>query len=307
MTSSTRTTTSPGPSRGGGRATRTSRPVLAVVVAAMALLLSGLVSSPASAAPARNDSQNEALYLVHGFDLSQTPGDNCNDWGAAVNRFRALGWTGTIRTVAYYAGDVNCNTRIASASSNTSIEELGRILAWDIYSRYSQYGQSVDVVAHSMGGLVARAAITGTSRHLANWPPYIYVEDAVTIGTPHNGTGIARACGYTQCVQMRPGSSFLTWLADNAQASGGTDWTMIGTEDDDVVPVASATTESGGAGHYVWYYSGQPLEHSQQISDVSGTHRNSYWNYYSSSWVYQSAGANIITTARNAAYYWSKW
>jgi hypothetical protein len=107
---------------------------------------------------------------------------------------------------------------------------------------------------------------------------------------------------------MRPDSTFLNWLADNAQADGGTDWTMIGTEDDNYVPVASATTESGGAGHYVWYYVGHlPLEHDQQTNNVSGTFRNRYWNYYDRTWHNQLAGQNIITTAKNASYYWRLW
>jgi hypothetical protein len=228
-----------------------------------------------------------------------------------MNKFQALGWTGSLHSVAYYAGDTNCNIRIASGSNNTSIKEYGRLLAWEIYNRYSRNGRSVDIVAHSMGGLVARAAITGTARQLSGWPPYIYVEDAVTIGTPHNGTrGYAGVCSalYTACAEMLPGSSFLDWLADNAQAAGGTDWTMIGTEDDDIVPVASATTESGGAGHYVWYYAKQPLEHGQQTNNVSGTFRNKYWNYYDIwNWHNQAAGQNIITTAKNACYYWSRW
>lgn len=285
------------------------RRLLAIGIAVTSLLLSLALSPPASAAPTRNDSQSEAVYFVHGFDLSQSPGWDCGGyWTTAMNKFRSLGWTGTLHTVGFYAGDTNCSVRIANASAYTSIQELGRIFAWDIYNRHSKSGRSVDIVAHSMGGLIARAAITGTARKLANWPPYIYVEDVVTIGTPHNGTGIARLCGYTQCTDMRPGSTFLNWLADNAQASGGTDWTMIGTEDDDVVPVASATTESGGAGHYVWYYAGQPLEHSQQYTNVNGSYRSVYWNYHTpGAWYYQAAGEDIITTAKNAAYYWYRW
>jgi PGAP1-like protein len=280
--------------------------VLLVVASLVFSVISLQFAAPASAAPTRNDSQNEPVYFVPGIDISQTPGHDCNGyWGSAMNKFRALGWTGSLHSVAYYAGDTNCSIRIASGDAYTSIKEYGRLLAWDIYNRYSRYGQSVDIVAHSMGGLVARAAITGTTPQLSGWPPYIYVEDAVTIGTPHNGTGIANGCGYTE---MRPGSTFLNWLADNAQAAGGTDWTMIGTEDDDVVPVASATIESGGAGHYVWYYAGQPLEHSQQTNNVSGTFQNSYWNYSDpSNWHYQTAGQNIITTAKNACYYWNQW
>lgn len=299
------------------------------VLAIVGTLVSSVINLQfASAAPARNDSQNEPVYFVHGLHEVLTPGHNCNGyWGAAMNKFRSLGWTGSLHPVAYYAGDTRCtengniqNVRIASGDNQTSIREYGRQLAWEIHDRYSRNGRSVDIVAHSMGGLVARAAITGTARAAiigdrrtrgqGGWPPRIYVEDVVTIGTPHNGTeGWASLCSiYTVvCDEMLPNSPFLNWLADNAQADGGTDWTMIGTEDDDFVPVASATTESGGAGHYVWYYVGQPLEHSQQTNNVSGTFRNRYWNYYDRTWRYQAAGQNIITTAKNACYYWRLW
>lgn len=285
------------------------------VLAIVGILVSIVINLQfASAAPTRNDSQNEPVYFVHGihgfFDLRDTPGHDCNGyWGSAINKFRALGWTGSLYSVAYYAGDTNCSIRIASGSPHTSITEYGRLLAWEIYNRHSRYGQSVDIVAHSMGGLVARAAITGTAKNgLPNWPPHLYVEDVVTIGTPHNGTGIARGCFSAQCVDMRPDSDFLNWLADNAQADGGTDWTMIGTADDDAVPIGSATGESGGAGHYVRYYARQRLEHHQQAENVSGTFRNSYWNYYDRfNWHYQATGQNIITTAKNACYYWRHW
>jgi len=299
------------------------------VLAIVGTLVSTVINLQfASAAPARNNSQNEPVYFVHGLDLSPTPWHDCNGyWGAAMNKFRALGWTGRLHPVAYYAKDTSCtengniqNVRIASGNNLTSIKEYGRQLAWEIHDRYSKNERSVDIVAHSMGGLVARAAITGTAeaaiirdrrtREQGGWPPRIYVEDVVTIGTPHNGTqGWASVCSFftVVCNQMLPGSTFLNWLADNAQADGGTDWTMIGTEDDHFVPVASATIDSGGAGHYVWYYDEQPLEHSQQTNNVSGTFPNSYWNYYDRTWRYQATGQNIITTAKNASYYWSDW
>jgi hypothetical protein len=287
-----------------------SRARFAVLPIVGALVSSVINLQFASAAPARNDSQNEPVYFVHGLDRNPTPGTDCNDyWGAAKRKFEALGWTGRLHLVGYYAGDTNCDSSIGRHGNNqTSIMEYGRQLAWKIYRDHSQHERSVDIVAHSMGGLIARAAITGTARGLSGWPPRLYVEDVVTIGTPHNGTGgWARTCFYAQCVEMRPDSPFLNWLADNAQADGGTDWTMIGTEDDNYVPVGSATNESGGAGHYVWYYVGQPLEHDQQTNNVSGTFRNRYWNYYDRTWHNQLAGQNIITTAKNASYYWRLW
>jgi triacylglycerol esterase/lipase EstA (alpha/beta hydrolase family) len=46
-------------------------------------------------------------------------------------------------------------------------------LGWEIYNRYSRYGIAVDVVGHSMGGLVIRAMLTGNQRHLSGWAPYV--------------------------------------------------------------------------------------------------------------------------------------
>jgi triacylglycerol esterase/lipase EstA (alpha/beta hydrolase family) len=270
------------------------------------LALSVLVALPgtAAAAPVRSNSQSEPVYFVHGVDALGAAGNNCgNTWNNAITKFRSLGWTGSMYTVGYYTADTNCLIKIANTDQNTSIRELGRLLAWDIYNRHSRYGRSVDIVAHSMGGLIARAAVTGSAKRLAGWPPYIYVEDGVTLSTPNNGTAVARLCWWTQCVEMRPGSSLLSWLTPNAQADGGTDWTYVGTEDDNAVPVASATTESY-AGHYIWYYSGQPLEHSQLTNNVSGTYRFKWWNYTDPHWYSTTAGQPVIEVAKNACYFW---
>lgn len=280
---------------------------VAAAVLTMLLTSMALVSIPATAnaAPVRSNSQTEPVYFVHGIDFIGDPDSDCSGtWGAAINKFRALGWSGSLYTVGFYSGDRNCSITIARTSQNTSLEELGRLLAWDIYNRHSRYGRSVDLVAHSMGGLIIRAAVTGTSKHLSGWPPYIYVEDGITLSAPHNGTSLAYGCGWYQCVQLRPGSDFLRWLVPNAQASGGTDWTYVGAEDDDTVPVASATIESR-AGHYIWYKSGQGgLEHAQITGTVSGTYRMQWWNYQDPKWYYTTAGQPPIEIARNAAYYW---
>ncbi len=273
--------------------------------------------APASAAPARSDSQSIPVYFVHGIDplVLTTPGADCGStWWNAIAKFRSLGWTGPLNTVAFYTGDTRCGYRIANADRNTPIKELGRKLAWMIYWNDSQYGRYVDLVAHSMGGLILRAALTGTALtpgggSATGWPPYIYVENAVTISSPHNGTSLAVLCAAwsTQCGDLIPHSSFLQWLIPNVQGAGGTDWTYLGTQDDDIVPVASATTESY-AGHYVIYFAGQPMEHTQQTNNVSGTYRRSYWNYNTGpNWTYQAAGPSVIETAKIACYYWRNW
>jgi pimeloyl-ACP methyl ester carboxylesterase len=66
--------------------------------------------------------------------------------------------------------------------------------------------RSVDVVAHSMGGLVARAALA------AHRPLGRSVANLITLGTPHAGSHAARY-GYTRAMlDLRPGSPLLSDL-----------------------------------------------------------------------------------------------
>lgn len=64
----------------------------------------------------------------------------------------------------------------------------------------------------------------------------------VTSGTPHAGTRAAIPCAVTvvECAQMLPASGFLTGLGHNPQGVGGTDWTLVGSSGDEVVPARSA-------------------------------------------------------------------
>ncbi|HEX7168280.1 MAG TPA: hypothetical protein VF230_14975, partial [Acidimicrobiales bacterium] len=144
----------------------------------------------------------------------------------------------------------------------------------------------VDIVAHSMGGLIARYALAQVARRHADFPPYLYVEDAVTLGTPHSGTGWASWCWTTQCEQMRPGSSFVNWLGTNApnpQGSGGTDWTAVGSYNDEIVSESSAVAMS--ASHKVLYLPSADVVHSDYYIDTTDA-RTADVNYndYGGSW-----------------------
>ncbi|UIJ60410.1 alpha/beta fold hydrolase [Amycolatopsis acidiphila] len=70
--------------------------------------------------------------------------------------------------------------------------------------------QQVDLVGHSLGGLIARYYVQRLGGHTR-------VETAVTIGTPHGGTIAARLPSPLPLVrQLRPGSDLLTELAGPA-------------------------------------------------------------------------------------------
>lgn len=295
------------------------RLVTLLVTLALAVGLGAAVSPPAQAAPRRDDGQTEPVWFIHGFSTDGSH-DCGRYWGEAINAFYRLGWAaGKLETIAFYTGDTSCTIRINNGNRDLSIMELGRQLAWNVYDRESKNGRSIDIVAHSMGGLIARAAIygmwaypKGVPKSQGGWPPYIYIEDVITIGTPHDGAWTAVLCGgfYKQCEQMEPGSDFLDALdtRPNVQASAGTDWTLIGTADDEAVGESSATSRSFLPGHRVNFKINQGLYHyPEEVRNTTGGWRKEYWNYYDGVWRDEERGASIIVTARNAAYFWSRW
>ncbi len=247
---------------------------------ALVMALVGLHASPADA---RTDTRNKPVVYVHGYNPFGD-GADCNMWSSMDNTLRAWGLTGPKVTVRYYFGDTNCTQSLQSHGTNgrhydpgavpwdryVRIEHLGYRLAWMIYNQYSSKGIAVDVVSHSMGGLITRYALAQVARRHADFPPYLYVEDSVTLGTPHAGTGWADWCWTTQCEQMRPGSSLVNWLAANApnpQGSGGTDWTAVGSYDDEIVSEGSAISMS--AAHKVQYLASADMAHSDYYKDTT--------------------------------------
>jgi len=249
--------------------------------------------------PPRTVNLAKPMYFIHGYALG-SGGFDCNPtWGPAKTAFNSSSGpgfaTGPLLTVAFYEGDYNCDVRLPDDSvnlygsvsdegtHNESIKELGREFAWEVYNRYSRVGQGVEVVGWSMGGLIARAALTGTQRNLSGWPPYIFVEDVVTLATPHGGTFLA--CGLTrQCNEMEPSSPTLDWMNDNPQSDVlGTDWTLLGSSDDDLISPNSAFNMCC-VGHKVHYPGGQPdgngVEHYNIHQRTSGTFHIEYCDYF---------------------------
>jgi Putative serine esterase (DUF676) len=126
----------------------------------------------------------------------------------------------------------------------------------------------VDVLGYSMGGLIARDAVARTQAHLPGYPPYVIVEDAVTLGTPHLGTLLG--CGAAECTEMLPVSPFLLTLNVIGQlpaGRGGTDWTVIGSDADGTVPGLSATGMP--ISHRARYAANMDISHDDLILDTS--------------------------------------
>lgn len=251
-------------------------------LATLLALVVALIGLQPVTAEARTDNRSKPVVYVHGYNAFGD-GTSCNMWSSMDNTLRSWGLTGAKVTARYYKGDTNCTHALETFGANgkhydpggpfdryTRIEHLGYRLAWMIYSQYSSKGIAVDVVSHSMGGLITRYAVAQVARGHADFPPYLYVEDSVTLGTPHSGTGWANWCWTTQCSQMRPGSSLINWLATyapNPQGSGGTDWTAIGSYDDEIVSESSAIAMS--AAHKVQYLGSADVAHSDYYQDTT--------------------------------------
>jgi pimeloyl-ACP methyl ester carboxylesterase len=104
----------------------------------------------------------------------------------------------------------------------------------------SSGGERIVIVAHSMGGLVARAALRAGGQPL--------IARIITLGTPHHGTAIACHLPFAPMRQMCPDSP---WLKDlNAEQEGRLPLpvTCLYSQDDTlVVPPGSAALQ--GARH----------------------------------------------------------
>lgn len=296
---------------GGATAVRTRQ------FARLSLVVLMAVSTPA--ASARTNAIDKPIYFIHG--ISVTSGSDCNMWNTMIARFRelanALPPIGpkipfAARTVAYYHRDKNCNTKIYENGDHSKhyggafnawhrkggghtvdvrIEHLGYHLAWDIYNRYSKNEQPVDVVAHSMGGLIIRYALMATKLGVKDFPPFLLVEDVVTMGTPHGGSkvpgGLIPVTTSTQDQEMLVDSPFLRRmerLPEGYMPAGrdGTDWLTMGSGYDKFVSATSAAGVGPGANgkpvarfigsqHKVMYYASNKIGHSDYYkSDAKG-------------------------------------
>ncbi|WP_343952058.1 hypothetical protein [Nonomuraea longicatena] len=242
----------------------------------MAFVLATAPTANAAQVPARGDGQRPTL-LVHGFDREADT--NCaGSWRTVKDTLLANGWS-EVRTFGYYNRSTNCDLGFAG-TTDTRVQEVGRRLAWTVYDAYSVHGVAVDIMGHSLGGLVAKAAIEGVNRYGGNgtgdWPPHLYVEDIVTFSTPHKGiTGWVEVCALTheQCSDMRQGSGFLSWLGKEPDSQMGTDYTFLGSDSDTTVRPDSATN-GRRADHWSWYYknrTGGSMDHTAIRNTATGS------------------------------------
>ncbi|WAZ19978.1 lipase family protein [Streptomyces cinnabarinus] len=279
-----------------------------------------VAAAPANAAPARSNGRGTVIF-VHGFDPDGTAATNCREyWSSAINYFKSKRYTDSqLKTYSYYknkSGSDGCTWRYKDSGGygtrDTSLTAVARSFANRVYNSYSSApygGQKVDVVAHSMGGLVVRAALYHVKKGTDGFPPYLYIEDVVTLGTPHNGASGGQlalcnaAYGFpAQCKQMAQGSDFLDNLPVTPSKSAmGTDWTAVSSYDDSTVSASSGTWIS--AQHKLQYNDSgdKEISHTALKSHKNGTYRARIKN--SGSWSSYADRTAPVVRAYQAVYY----
>lgn len=156
----------------------------------------------------------DPVLLVHGYaDSRRAPW-----WSATTDRLVGAGY------------DRDRIHRLEQGTVGTTVGSprryADRVLA--ACRSIAEESGTVDVLAHSMGGLSARWAV----EHLGGAD---YVDDLVTLGTPHRGTNLAYVGAATAGGRaMIPGSGFLRALNDEPLASG-VEYTAVWSDRDEAI------------------------------------------------------------------------
>jgi len=185
-----------------------------------------------------------------------------------INGFQTLcsggsfsGTFGRADQVLQANGEVSLFFDTCSVPGTPSIEDLGTSLASLLGNLHYVDGTPVDqldVVAHSMGGLVLRSYLSGKQNATGAFQPPVQpkVRKVVFLATPHFGTGIALSFNLTpQLMELASGSRFLFDLgawnqgsddlrgvdAIAAAGNGGTGLAVMKGFDDGVVALTSAS------------------------------------------------------------------
>lgn len=191
----------------------------------------------------RRPGTHRPVLLVHGYL------HNRGAWVAHGWRLRRAGWT---QVYSINLWPIHADLDVFAQQVRDAV---ARILG--------ETGASeVDLVCHSMGGLVARAYIQqyGGAEHVARF---------VTLSGPHHGTRLAPFGPARNTLAMSIGSEYLAGLEEEAEALRSVAVTAVySVHDNIVIPASSAVLpepaeshELAGVGHAGMLWSSRAWEH----------------------------------------------
>ncbi|AGL18770.1 triacylglycerol lipase [Actinoplanes sp. N902-109] len=198
--------------------------MLALLAAAVTATLAALVaipSAPALAAP------GTPVVFVHGYTGS------ASNWTTAIALFRAGGYPSS----QLFAYEYN--------SYGNNIQNAQGLAAYVSQVRSRTGAAKVDIVNHSMGGLV-------TQWYVKQLGGAQYVAHVASLAGANHGTTAAGACLiYLTCQQMYPGSSFIQTLSAGDETPGPTGYRTWYSPCDGVIIPYTSTALSGATNTYV--------------------------------------------------------
>ena len=187
-------------------------------------VLAGLALSPARPASA---APGTPVIFVHGYTGS------ASNWTTAMTVFRSGGYSSSELFAYEYNSYGNNITNAQGLASYVS----------QVRSRTG--AAQVDIVNHSMGGLVSLW-------YLKQLGGAQYVRHLASIAGANHGTTYAAACLiYTTCQQMYPGSSFINTLSAGDETPGSTRYGTWYSPCDGIIIPYTSTTLSGATNNYV--------------------------------------------------------
>jgi len=195
-------------------------------LATLAICVTGAAVAPASSLAV------DPILFVHGWSGS------ASNWNTMISRFEKDGWPKShLRAYSYNTSQSNKTT--AATIVKSEVEALKKATG----------AAKVDIVAHSMGSLNSRWYIkfVGGEANVDEW---------VSLGGPNHGTTAANLCFSTSCVEMRPGSTFLSELNAGDETPGavnyGTWWSPCDefiNPDESVILSGASNTKTACIGH----------------------------------------------------------
>lgn len=200
------------------------RRISALLVALLAAIGLAVFAQPA---PAGAATAHTPVVFVHGFSGS------AGNWTTAEAVFAAKGYASNELYAFQY--DWTASNKSSAAGLAGYVQQ---VLA-------KTGAQQVDIVNHSMGGLVSDWYV----KQLGGQP---YVRHLASIAGANHGTTFAGAClVYASCVEMYPGSAFLGTLNTGDETPGATRYATWYSPCDGVILPYTSTTLSGAANHLV--------------------------------------------------------